>query len=161
MKRIINLIMALIITSCANENKNIPLEKMESLNDDYMSNAIEKPEAFMYQHIYTEKLQNYFDLLHLHTSHPEFREDIEIQLKNISEGTDLSLNYDNKITVNNIQNTGDLKIISDSVSTTTLHFDRVSQGEVTPDSIKAKVIKRVIIINDAEEIATKVTFTEF
>ena len=158
MKRIKYIIIAFVLVSCANERKNTVVDKTMEI-EQYEDAYVEKSEAFESQHLYTEKLQNYFDLLYLYNSHPGFKEDIIMQLKNISNDRVITTDYNSKIIVENVQNIGVLKTVSDSISIVKLYFEKISDGNVVNDSILAILTKKPILINGIERISTKVSFS--
>jgi len=162
MKRMLYLISIFILASCAN-NRETNVEKIVESADDYDMevSALQKPEAFDYQNVYSEKLQSYFDLLNLYSSHPNFREDIELQLKKLSTDPINPLDTIPKVIIGNVQISGKPEVVSDAVTKTVLRFNKNTNGIVVSDSITAIVMKKLVLLGDTEEVLTTVRFSKF
>lgn len=164
MKRFLYIYVAFFMMSCANERKNeAPIEgvNMEKTETMLESTAFEDAkEAFTFQHLTEQKLQDYFDLLVLQQQHPEFIEDIRTQLHELSEDSIIISYFPQKVDIKNIQQIGETQIISDSIQRIELRFDIITNNSVKKDSITAIIKTKTITLDNEELSSTKVVFTK-
>ncbi|GAA3612380.1 hypothetical protein Q4Q39_04370 [Flavivirga amylovorans] len=157
MKKLIYIICILIFISCKNEvNKvsEIPAFEEEDAevyrsDDNFVMNR--------YQILSTQKLQEYFDLIKLKEKHPEFKDDILIQLRKLSN--DSIPNYAGDFSIENIRQVGEVETISDSVQKIKLVYNVVSDAYKSNDSILATISSKTIFIDDTATISNKVVFS--
>lgn len=164
MKRFLYIYVAFFMMSCANERKNeAPIEgiNMEKTETMLESTAFEDAkEAFIFQHLTEQKLQDYFDLLVLQQQHPEFIEDIRVQLHELSEDSIIISYFPHKVDIKNVQQIGETQIVSDSIQRIKLRFDIITNNSVKKDSITAIIKTKKITLDNEELSSTKVVFTK-
>ena len=164
MRKLVYIFIALLLISCANNKKEVPTEAIESVDMEktetvFESAALEdKKEAFSYQYLTEQKLQDYYDLLVLQQQHPEFKEDITAQLQELSNDVTAIPDSTQKITIKNVQQMGATLKISDSVQKIRLLFDIVTESTNKRDSITAIVSTKKVYLDQQEVISTKVVF---
>lgn len=155
MKQIVYILVIILVVSCANESKRSEssvheIEVSTDINDDF------KSENFNPTVLASEKLTEYFDLIKLKQEHPEFREDIELQLESYSANSIL-LNT-NTFSIENIRSADSPEIISDSLQSVVLYFDILSENYITKDSILAFITTKTILMDTQSAVSTKVRF---
>ena len=161
MKKFIYIYTLFFIVACAKQPKNeAPLEQdmkeYEIMNEN--SALADISEEFTYQYLTKQKLQDYFDLLVLHEEHPEFGEDIALQLQELSnDNLDIS-NTSQKVLIENVQQIGATIKISDSIKRIRLVFDIVAKDSKKSDSITAIISTKKFYLDQKEVISTKVVF---
>ncbi len=164
MRKLVNIFVVLLIISCANEHKNeAPIEgvNMEKNETVLESSAMEDvKEAFTFQHLTEQKLQDYFDLLVLQRQHPEFIDDIRAQLHELSEDSTIISYFPQKVDIKNVQQIGKTQIISDSIQKIKLSFDIITNNSLKKDSITAIIKTKTITLDNEELTSTKVVFTK-
>jgi len=162
MKKSIYILLCLLWMSCANETKSSKLEvvdeeQLEAPTRDFdMSAPIKAKES--YENLAISKLKNYFDLIRLQNEHPEFREDILIQLQDLTKDGDASYNYSDIDSIQNIQQKGTTIQVNDSIQRLKLYFEKVQGSQVIPDSITAIITTKTITLDNQTVKATKVKF---
>ncbi len=164
MKKLVNIFVVLLIISCANERKSeAPIEvvNMEKTETVLENSAMEDvKEAFTFQHLTEQKLQDYFDLLVLKQQHPEFIDDIRAQLHELSEDSIIISYFPQEVDIKNVQQIGETQQISDSIQKIKLRFDISTNDSVKKDSIIAIIKTKRITLDNEELISTKVVFTK-
>lgn len=160
MKKIVYVLLCLFWLSCAKDSRN---SKSEAVNYDMEISASEdkNDDQFMptnYETLASQKLQEYFDLMQLQETHPEFKEDVLVQLKSLSQDANLSKKYINLDSVKNIRSIGDILKISDSVQKLKLEFDVMSKGKMTHDSIEALIITKTVMMDTDSITSNKIVF---
>nr|WP_321230789.1 hypothetical protein [uncultured Psychroserpens sp.] len=137
--------------------------KAESANMEVSADAVESnvnPNSLV--SISTQKLNEYFELVKLKQQHPEFESDINEQLLSFTTDSLSVLNYGSDFTISNIQQTGNRKIISDSVEVFTLKYTVTTDSKIFQDSVLTRITSRADYL-DPEEAVTikKVRFSKF
>jgi len=164
MRKLLYIFIALFIISCAKKQKEAPIEATESMEIDKTETVIEtaaiedKKEAFSYQNLTEQKLQDYYDLLVLQQQHPAFIEDIKTQLQKLSKDVITIPDATEKVTIKNVQQIGESQQVSDSVQKIRLSFDVVTENSKKRDSITALVSTKKLYLDQKEIISTKVVF---
>ena len=154
MKRLIYAYLLFFLVACS--NNKVPL------NDEAFENVPElfdeKEEAFAYQTILEQKLQDYFDLLVLKDNFPEFREGVSSQLQKVANDSILIQRNLGKVSIENLEQVGSLVVISDAEKRMTLSFDMMTNETVKRDTITAIIKTDVMYIDSMETVATKILF---
>ena len=108
MKKVLYIFLLLLSGACANNNK--PESSMEVLD---MKNSTTREallgndnETFVYESLAKQILQDYYDLLLLQKKHPEFKEDIKMQLQHISKDSIYFNDSIENISIENLQQLG-------------------------------------------------------
>ncbi|WP_299225128.1 hypothetical protein [uncultured Psychroserpens sp.] len=159
MKNILYILLILFLINCKNnEQMNIEDLKVESVEID---EEIIYSSKINHQTIATHKLEEYFDLLKLKENHPNFKDDILLQLNALSKDRLLDYNIAKILSIENIEQIGEIKKVSDSVEKLQLKFNIVLENETITDSILAIITSRPIILDGEEIISNKITFSRF
>jgi hypothetical protein len=112
--------------------------------------------------ISTQKLNEYFELVKLKQQHPEFESDINEQLLSFTTDSLSVLKYGSDFTISNIQQTGNRKIISDSVEVFTLKYTVTTDSKVFQDSVLTRITSRADYLEAVEAVTIKkVRFSKF
>ncbi|MEL6811510.1 MAG: hypothetical protein AAFP76_09265 [Bacteroidota bacterium] len=106
----------------------------------------------------TEKLKDYFDLLLLEQKHPEFREDIRVQLERLLENDTLFIDHGSFTSIENIRQKGGIEQISDSVQHVQFYFVKVDGQSRSVDSITARIRAKEIQLDNEARTSFKFTF---
>ncbi len=166
MKQLFYISIALLLISCANNRKEVPMEAIESVEMDKTETVLESAafedakETFTYQHQTEQKLQDYYDLLVLQQQHPEFIEDITAQLQELSKDVIAIPDATQNIIIKNVQQIEEILQLSDSTQKIKLRFDIIAGNSITRDSITATISTKKIRLDNEELIATKVLFSK-
>lgn len=99
-----------------------------------------------YETLSIQKLTEYFDLLKLKAEHPEFEESIISQLENYTSESLIKGVLSRGFTIENIDQMGGVKKISDSVSKIQFQFDIVSENTTLKDSVFAIVTSKDVVL---------------
>jgi len=158
MKYLLYIALALMVLSCA-RNKAEEMVSTEAIdNEKSLELATSEASIATYTGLAQQKLQDYFDLLVLQNEHPEFKAEIISQLEQLSEDT-ISLPEDiASVSIENVEQRGDIENVSDSVQKMTLDFDIVSTNFRKKDSINVLIHTQWIDIDGEKLPATKVSF---
>jgi len=156
MKKIIITLFILQLFSCANRKENNKAV-MEAINEEVVT---EKTAIFSTEKLIAQKLTNYFELIKLKEKHPEFKDDIIIQLKSTLKD---SSRLEDKIEYDSIENIREVAsvAVSDSTQKIKLYYDVVLENGSYTDSINAFLESRTVIIEGNKKITKKVTFLHF
>lgn len=158
MRKYICLISVLLGISCASENKeaqaayDVGLENVELYEEEFQGKEI------TLEHLTSQKLQNYFELLQLQKKHPQFKDEIEEQLKSFTKEGMIISNAFEGITVSNIKQIGKVVKVSDSVVKLKLVYDRVSENNTREDSIYAFITTKNIYLDDKQTVSNEIVF---
>jgi len=163
MKKILFLLLIFIVASCSKSKQEAPIEAIEA-NEEHMmledEPMIANTEVFTYQHLIEQKLQDYYDLLALKSQHPEFIEDITLQLEELSEGEISITNNRQKVLIKNVKQIGISEQVSDSIQKITIQFDILNDSISKTDSISAIIKTKKIILEDTKVVSTKIIFSK-
>ncbi len=168
MKKICYILISLAIVSCAKDkSKNMEAITVEAAEVNYeiaddktYLKADNGTKEFLYENIASQKLLDLYDLSLLQKRHPEFKEDINAQLKELTADSIVVNNYRDKVSIQNIHQDGPLTRVSDSVQEMKLYFNIVSNGTITADSIYVKIISKTITLEDKNMITSKIRFSK-
>lgn len=156
MKLLVYIYIVLFLTACSN-NKVSNAETLEEAPVEFNL----KEEVFEYEIMAKQKLQDYFDLLELKESYPEFSEEISSQLQTVVNDTIHSSLKPRKALIGNLQQVGELKIISDTEKRIVIGFDLTSNDIVKRDTLVAIIKTNIVLIDNKKRVATKVSFIEY
>ncbi len=163
MRKILYLFLIFIVVSCSKSKQEAPIEAIEA-NEEHMMLEDEalmvETEVFTYQHLIEQKLQDYYDLLALKNRHPEFIEDITLQLNELSKGEIYVANNIQKVRIENVQQIGTSEQVSDSIQKITIQFDIFNDSITKTDSISAIIKNKKMILEDTEVVSTKIIFSK-
>lgn len=160
MKKFIYILFCFLWISCANETKN----KSENTQFDLEDISIDEENYSLdlspisYENLATQKLIDYFDLLRLKQEHPEFENDIILQLQGFSTDSLSIVQYEKIDSIKNIRQVGAVLKASDSIQKMRLYFDIVSGDKIKSDSILATISTKSVMIDDEMISTNKVTF---
>ncbi|WP_223032407.1 hypothetical protein [Hanstruepera marina] len=166
MKKLIYIFIIIIIISCNNnETKSISTESIDfeeaTIDEEYAipeTYAVSKTTRFEHQKLSIEKLQEFYDLLVLKQKHPEFNEDISIQLKKYTDETLLNFKKKEAI-IKNVKLLENPIQVSDSTQRIKLGFDLVSNELITKDTIWATIFTKNIIVEGNTKKSIKIKFS--
>jgi len=164
MKKVLYIITLLfIVISCSEAKREAPL--MESKTTEMSSEVspvdrIALEESFAFQYVTQQKLQDYYDLMVLLKQYPEFKEDITLQLKEISKEKITIPDYTQLIRIENLQQLGDIQQVSDSIQKIDLQFDIIDNTNIKKDTITAQIITKKIQLDNTEVVSTKIVFSK-
>jgi len=161
MKKFIYIYVLIFIAACSNQpKKEAAIEEDIKKYETVLENSAleDMAEEFTYQHLTKQKLQDYFDLLTLQQEHPEFGEDLALQLQELSHDT-LNISIaSQEVSIENLQQIGATIKISDSIQRIRLLFDIIVEGSKKSDSITAVISTKKVYLDQKEVISTKVVF---
>ncbi len=165
MKRPLYFLLLLFVLSCAKNKSETPARDiLEMEAEEAVSEA--KPilgntsETFEYQHLTTQKLQDYFDLLLLQQQHPEFKKSITIQLQKLLKDSIALSHPVQEITIQNVQQIGNIQHVSDSIQKMKVHFDMIADNDTKSDSIVVFIKTKKIVLDGNTVIAAKLMFSK-
>ena len=162
MKKLIYITVAsLLLSSCANNAKEASTSDMDfSETEVHGNNNIDLEETAVFARIdlAEAKLQDYFELLVLQQKHPEFKEDIRSQIRNLSESDANIPDSLNIISIENLRQAGAIQQFSDSVQKIKFYFNLITENGARADSITAVLRTQKVTVEQQEVTATKVTF---
>lgn len=153
------ILILLFLISCNQGEKSDSLKNFDLLEEEVTATSYEViPEAFEYQSLTIQKLQDYFDLLVLQQQHPEFKNEIHKQLVALSsDSTKIPLNTA-KISIEEVQQIGVPEKISDSVQLLTVSFNVVTPSTTIKDTLVAKIVSKKVMVEGTEVTTTKLQF---
>ncbi|WP_412986349.1 hypothetical protein [Pontimicrobium sp. IMCC45349] len=163
MKKLGYILNFMILASCMNsaneaEMKSIePVFATESMdNDDFFSYTASD---FNNTQLAAQKLQEYYDLSLLKQQHPEFENDIKLQLENLGE---LTLNLPKTARSINIDSVTELskETLTDSTKRIVLKYTSNSDRGKTTDTISAIIKTKTITVDNQPITTTKLKFKE-
>lgn len=157
MKQLIYLFSILLCFSCSNKRNAM---KSEDIIHESTSDFINKSQVNSYEKLSIQKLSIYHDLLKLKQQHPEFKDDILIQLKELSKDSILKNNYTSNFTIKNIHQIGKEIIINDSIKKIQLTYQITSKFIKKNDSIYAYIYTKTIFLNAQKKVSNKIKFSK-
>jgi len=163
MKKVLYITLLLIVFSCSEAKREAPLmdtEATEMSQETYPIENVALEESFTFQYVTQQKLQDYYDLMVLLKQHPEFKEDITLQLKEISKEKITIPDYTQLIRIENLQQLGDIQQVSDSIQKIDLQFDIIDNTNIKKDTITALIITKKIQLDNTDVVATKIVFSK-
>ncbi len=162
MKKVLYITLLLIVFSCSEAKREAPLmdtEATEMSPEAYPIENIALEESFTFQHLTQQKLQDYYDLVVLLRQHPEFKEDITSQLRELSKD-EIITNHAQPIRIENVQQLGKSEQVSDSIQKINIQFDIIDENIIKKDTIIALIKTKKIQLDDTEVISTKIVFLQ-
>ncbi len=150
----------MISLSCANESKHSKSDgsQFEMTEEPNLEITLDESKEFNFETLASQKLQEYFDLIRLLKLHPEFKEDILLQLHNFSPDNSEQENYLDADSIYNIRQVDKAIIISDSVQKLKLYFDTTSANNIKKDSFYAVITTKEIMLDNLSTLSTKMKF---
>jgi len=151
----------LLFFSCKNESKSMNMEESIFLEESYVpSNDETSSEVLKYEKLSKLKFTNYIDLLRLKGKHPEFIEDIEVQIHQLSKDSIVAMYNHDDFSVENIHQEGGIKQVSDSLKKIKLVYEIVSKSNKITDSVFANIFTKTIIVDNKTITSNKVIFSK-
>ncbi len=159
MRKLGYILIFVILGSCMN-NKEVKLESaapiMVEESDDMDSHRIENIN-FSITTLAEQKLQEYYDLSLLQKHHPEFENDIKLQLNKLADTLLILPNTTREIIIKNVTEI-DYQKITDSTSKLRLRYEVISDRGSTFDTISAIIKTKAITVNNETITTNKLTF---
>ena len=160
MKKLIYVIFILIFISCKNNDVNKVFENSVLVEEDsevfeYSNNL----ESNKYQLLSTQKLEDYFDLIKLKEKYPEFKNDVFLQLRSLSNDSILK-EYKGDFSIEDINQKGDTQRVSDSTQKIKLSYKVISESYTLTDSIYAIITSKIIQLDGIETVSNKIVFSK-
>lgn len=158
MRKYICIVLVLLGTSCSNKNKEAPAEydivlKSAELNEDEFQSK-----EITLEQLTSKKLHDYFELLQLQKMHPQFKEEIEEQLKSFTKSGILGKDVFEGVEISNIKQVGEVVKVSDSVMKLKLVYDIISKNSTSPDSIHAFIKTKNVYLDERQIISNEIIF---
>jgi len=162
MKKFIYITLAsFLLFACANSNKESSRSDLDFSETEVMGNNnmdLEETASMTSTDLATSKLRDYFEMLLLEQKHPEFKEDIQSQIRNLTE-SDFNISDSLPIiSIENIRQEGVVEQFGDSLQKIKFYFNLITENGSQADSITALVRTQKIKVDSQEVTATKVTF---
>lgn len=157
MKKLVYIIYVFLLISCNNSSEVNSLDSMiikEKLNlEDFGYTK----SSFNVSNLAQQKLQEYYDLVLLKEQHPEFGNDIELQLKNLAN-TSLEIPKSTEaININSVKVISNQKL-SDSTLRMLLKYQLTTNNGTSTDTIIAIIKTKTIIVDGEGVTSTKLVF---
>lgn len=108
--------------------------------------------------IISEKLQNYIELLKLHATHPNFKKDIKLQLKELSKDSIIKINDIKNAVITDI-GISDIQRISKEVEKIKVVYTTENQEKKSEQIIYAYLTTSIIKVNNLETSSFKIKFS--
>lgn len=158
MKQIIILLVIIMTVSCAKQRdpSDMHFETEEIYETDLDYDA--KTMGVNYADLSIQKLSEYFELIQLQQQHPEFDDDIQLQISGLIKDSTILKAYPEPFSITNIEPADSIIKLSDSLHSVTLYFDVLSNNKTSKDSIVALITTKTILLDAQEVVSTKVTF---
>ncbi|NMH87341.1 hypothetical protein [Flavivirga algicola] len=160
MKKLGYILIFAMLSSCMKNkefNKEIaPFVLTEDVDDSYL---IENSH-FNITTLARQKLQEYYDLSLLQKYHPEFENDIKIQLSKLSDTVPNIPNTSREIVIKNVSEIDNQKL-TDSTSKLQLRYEVISEQGSTFDTISAILKTKTVILNNNRVTTNKLTFKRY
>lgn len=158
MRKYLCFISILLGISCANEKKEASLEYDPVLkNAELYEDEFQRREITLEQ-LTSQKLQDYFELLQLQKKHPQFKEEIEEQLRNFTKAGIIIRDTFEGVDVSNIKQVGKVIKVSDSVVKLKLVYDKYSKNSTNTDSVYAFITTKNIHLDDRQTVSNVIVF---
>lgn len=159
MKKIV-FVLVLLSIACS-KNKGGAKFDNEMMVEEAADYAIAAEEStFDYNQLSIQKFSEYIDLIKLKEAHPEFNDDVFIQLRSFAKDTTFDLNYDSGFSVENIKSVGAVEKVSDSVDKIKLTYKIISETHTVTDSVFAHITSKTIVLDGQEMTSNKVKFSK-
>jgi len=150
-----------LLFACANSNKEPSRSDIDFSETEVMGNNnmdLEETASMTSTDLATSKLRDYFELLLLEQKHPEFKEDIQSQIRNLTESDFNTPDSLSIISIENITHQGAIEQFGDSLQKIKFYFNLNTENGVQQDSITAILRTHKVMVDSEEVTATKVTF---
>jgi len=154
MRNIMFCLVILLICSCSN-NRSMAPSVEDSVNLEFEM----KSESFTLEELAVEKLHSYFELLKIQKEHPEFQEDVLVELRSFSEENFNVKNDGKNFMLQDVKRVGDIEVLSDSLETMKLQYVIGTSEKTETDSIKVNITTKTILLDGEEIKSRKVTFS--
>ncbi len=158
MRKYTYMVLFLIGVSCANQNKESQADyDIELKNSELIEDQFQKRQLTLEQ-ITSQKLKEYFELVQLRNKHPQFKEEIEEQLKSFTRPGILESDKFDVVDISNIRQIGAIVKVSDSVVKLKLIYDKVLNNSTMTDSIRAVILTKNIHLDEKRIVSNEITF---
>ncbi len=163
MRRLLYIALIINVLSCAKQSKEAPIEvdAVEIQENMVLESPMAKKadEGFAFQQLTQQKLQEYYDLIVLQKQHPEFKEDINSQLKELSRAKIL-VDASEEVQIKNVQQIGKSEQASDTIQKIRIRFDVVGTNSTRTDTLTAIIKTKKMMLDNKEVVSTKVVFLQ-
>lgn len=159
MKQLCYIILLFIFAISCKHHTTKSLENSEVINDIDTRHKLKK--SFTNKDMAQQKLQDYFDLLVLQNTHPEFKNTITKQLEDYAATKQHYITDTTPVFIKNVTYIKTPKLISDSVTQFHLKFDKVSKHNIVVDSIIAQITTKIIVIDYDSVKTNKIKFLPY
>ncbi len=156
MKKILIYSLIILLGACAHAPNKENSEAKSNISALDIEEII--PEKFAFENITTLKLQEYFDLLVLEKKHPEFKKELELQIRKMANFNFPIDSLSTNIKIKNIKQIGNLVRVSDTSQRLKISFDINTTTSSKNDSIAMLVHSKTILIDTQEMTTTQVVF---
>lgn len=131
-------------------------------NDGYLDSYSYKIEATPFKEtlLIHEKLEDFYDLLTLRNRHPEFSEDVTLQLKNFTNDSLNLYAIKGVKTVQNMRPIGNIKIIDSTKRKVQYTYDIVSETSRKTDTIWVIITSKMVVLDGKSVLSNKVKFSK-
>lgn len=150
-----------LVFSCANSNKEASISDIEFSEAEVAGNKnmdLDRSTITKNTDLAEAKLKDFFELLLLEQKHPEFKEDIRLQIQSLSE---TALNISDSLPIVSIEykgHSGEIIRYGDTLQKLKFYFNLTTKNGVREDSITAVLRTQKVMVELQEVTATKVTF---
>ena len=133
------------------------LESGDKNNDEsnFKYYTLNQDQAFI-----SQKLQDFYDLLALQSKHPEFKDDVALQLKDYTKDSLNIYKNEDVVSINNIKLMSQSIRLDENTIKIQIQFDVKSNFKKTTDSIYAYITKKETVIDGESFISSKVIFSK-
>lgn len=160
MKKLVSILCTVFLIGCANvsEEKQFATSDMTEREATEEVAPLEVEEAFPFATVTEQKLQEYFDLLVLKNKHPELKETIVAQLKQLTTDSITFPKGQDAVDVKNLSPLGPLVKINDTLQEQSFQYTIASKSILKTDTLTVQISSKPIQIDGIETLTTKVVF---
>ena len=158
--------MSVLLINCAMENRSPNSKDLDDII--LIEEAVEAAEAVadyessptFNEELINQKLQDFYDLVALHSEHPEFMDEVSSQLKNFTNDSISNYKTTDFAVVKNVRQLGKTVFVNDSIQKVKLAYDKVVGSTKTRDTIYAIITKKMVTLDEEILISNKVQFSK-
>nr|WP_321233632.1 hypothetical protein [uncultured Psychroserpens sp.] len=160
MKKVAYILFIFCVVACKQNNamqtESKSVEMLPTMTDDFHTNKVLSSEALS-----IKKLEEYIDLIKLKQVHPEFEDDITLQLNNFTTSNKSAFDYPEGFNISNIEQLGMSKMVSDTIEQFVLGYTVTVNTQSFKDSMLTQISSKAINIDGDTLISKNVKFIEF
>ncbi|MFD2916397.1 hypothetical protein [Psychroserpens luteus] len=157
MKKTLYILLLFSFMTC----KNNEAMKMESTDMEVMSVKDENDfdrVMLSSEAISIKKLEEYMNLIQLKQEHPEFEDDIILQLRNFTLDSLAALNYPKGFTISDVKIKGKPRPLTNTQELLSLKFTVISPSKTFKDSIGVMIKSEPIELDGKTQISREILF---